>query len=151
MVQLWLVLFTSYHASLALQTGGEPLGGIKKKKKKKSKAPADGGEHAEGPPAEGLLDGADVAEGVTKLRPVTTTAGKAAKPGAVSILSGKNYEEEFASEIQKGQTGQKKSAPWGSSFVQAPKILHGKYSSPAAFPTASINTSALLPCSVHNP
>lgn len=106
--------------------GGEPLGGIKKKKKKrKAKAAVEDGEQAEGAQAEGEAGQPDAPAGSAALRVVTTTAGKAAKPGAVSILTGKNYEEEFASEIQKGQTGQKKSAPWGSSFVPAPKILHG--------------------------
>ena len=111
---------------MCFDLGGEPLGGIKKKKKKRTKASADDGDHAEGALTEGQPAGGEPAAGETNLRPVTTTAGKAAKPGAVSILSGKNYEEEFASEIQKSQTGQKKSAPWGSSFVPAPKILHGE-------------------------
>ncbi len=40
--------------------------------------------------------------------------------------AGKNYDEEFASEIEKGRTGQVKNTPWGSSYAKTPKILHGK-------------------------
>ena len=99
--------------------GGEPLGGVKKRKKKKS-GPDDAAA-----PVQQENSPADESADPAKLRTVTTTAGKAAKPGAVSILSGKSYEEEFASEIRKSETGQKKNTPWGSTFVQAPKILHG--------------------------
>ena len=42
------------------------------------------------------------------------------------MRAGKNYEEEFASEIEKGKTGQVKNTPWGSSYAKTPKILHGK-------------------------
>jgi len=44
----------------------------------------------------------------------------------VHVRAGKNYEEEFASEIEKGKTGQVKNTPWGSSYAKTPKILHGK-------------------------
>ena len=40
--------------------------------------------------------------------------------------TGKNYEEEFATEIEKGRTGQVKNTPWGSSYAKTPKILHGE-------------------------
>jgi len=99
--------------------GGEPLGGVKKRKKKKS-GPDDAAA-----PVQQENSPADESADPAKLRTVRTTAGKAAKPGAVSILSGKTYEEELSSEIRKSETGQKKNTPWGSTFVQAPKILHG--------------------------
>ena len=65
-------------------TGGQVLGDInKKKKKRKVKQPAQLDDEA--------ADGAQAAQDEnpsTALRTVTTTSGKAAKPGAVSILTG---------------------------------------------------------------
>ncbi len=57
----------------------------KKKKRRKVKQPAQLGDEA--------ADGAQAAQDdnpSTALRTVTTTSGKAAKPGAVSILTGKH-------------------------------------------------------------
>ena len=69
-------------------TGGQVLGDINKKRKKKRKAkqPAEPGDEA--------ADGAEAAQDgdpSTALRTVTTTSGKAAKPGAVSILTGMHH------------------------------------------------------------
>ena len=60
----------------------------KKKKKRKVKQPVQPGDEA--------ADGAQAAQDdnpSTALRTVTTTSGKAAKPGAVSILTGMHWAE----------------------------------------------------------
>lgn len=41
-------------------------------------------------------------------------------------MSGKNYEEEFALEMIKVNTGKNKTTPWGSGYAVAPEILHGE-------------------------
>ncbi|DBA73624.1 hypothetical protein WJX79_003261 [Trebouxia sp. C0005] len=86
----------------------------KKKKKKKIKAPeADAEPAAEDVPAEAARAG-----------PTTTTGGKL-DPTAVSVQSGKTYEQEFAPEIERAQTGKSKTTPWGSGYRPAPPLLHG--------------------------
>ncbi|EFN54628.1 expressed protein [Chlorella variabilis] len=50
---------------------------------------------------------------------------EALKASGVSVMSGKNYEEEFALEMAKVKTGKAKATPWGSGYAAAPEILHG--------------------------
>ncbi|KAL4432171.1 hypothetical protein ABPG77_005933 [Micractinium sp. CCAP 211/92] len=50
---------------------------------------------------------------------------EALKAAGVSVMSGKNYEEEFALEMSKAKEGKAKATPWGSGYGRAPEILHG--------------------------
>ncbi|KAL3148999.1 hypothetical protein ABBQ32_001853 [Trebouxia sp. C0010 RCD-2024] len=93
--------------------GGTPW--VEKKKKKKKANVLDTSEQpeAEVTPAETPQSG-----------PTTTTGGKL-DPTAVSVQSGKTYEQEFAPEIERAQTGKSKTTPWGSGYRPAPPLLHG--------------------------
>ena len=67
-------------------------------------------------------------------RSASETAVKAA---GVSVMSGKNYEQEFALEMAKAKEGKAKSTPWGSGYARAPEILHGAVAGAIACPSAS--------------
>lgn len=43
----------------------------------------------------------------------------------MSVMSGKNYEQEFALEMEKAKEGKAKTTPWGSGYAKGPEILHG--------------------------
>lgn len=78
--------------------GGHTLQGVKKKKgKKKSQQQKPDAEQHNG------------------------EEGKAAGVSA----TGKTYEEEFSLEMEKAKEGKVKNTPWGSSYRDAPEILHG--------------------------
>ncbi|GMH43078.1 hypothetical protein BSKO_11000 [Bryopsis sp. KO-2023] len=93
--------------------GGKPL--KKKKKKSKKKLPQE--------TIEALKE-------EQEKNPQPETAAKEGQqssinPTAVSVQSGKAYEEEFSLEMEAAQAGKSRSTPWGSSFAEPPKILHG--------------------------
>ncbi|KAL3133387.1 hypothetical protein ABBQ38_007255 [Trebouxia sp. C0009 RCD-2024] len=90
----------------------------KKKKKKKAKVP----DTSEKPEAEETP--AETPAETPQSGPTTTTGGKL-DPTAVSVQSGKTYEQEFAPEIERAQTGKSKTTPWGSGYRPAPPLLHG--------------------------
>lgn len=91
----------------------------KKKKKKKSKAPE----------VDTLADAQEAGPQEGKAGPTTTT-GKKLDPTAVSVQSGKTYEQEFAPEIERAQAGKSKTTPWGSGYRPAPEVLHGYKTNP---------------------
>ncbi|KAK9830578.1 hypothetical protein WJX81_000428 [Elliptochloris bilobata] len=82
--------------------GGTPWG-VKKKKRKRKDA-EDAGEQLPG---------------------LVGTDGKPISVSAVSVQTGKTYEQEFSLEIEKAKEGKVKNTPWGSSFRAPPQILHG--------------------------
>ncbi|GFH24271.1 uncharacterized protein HaLaN_22034, partial [Haematococcus lacustris] len=93
--------------------GGEPLGGIQKKKAKKPKKVGDVAEVQDGQVEEASASVVD------------PSAPKPVDPAAVNVMSGKKYEEEFEFEKLRRETGKARSTPWGSTYRQAPEILHG--------------------------
>lgn len=98
----------------------------KKKKKKKIKALEGDAEQTTEPgtelPSEPATEEAPTE--TARAGPTTTTGGKL-DPTAVSVQSGKTYEQEFAPEIERAQTGKSKTTPWGSGYRPAPPLLHG--------------------------
>ncbi|GFH18902.1 uncharacterized protein HaLaN_15775, partial [Haematococcus lacustris] len=92
---------------------GEPLGGIQKKKAKKPKKVDDVAEGQDGQVEEASVSAVD------------PSAPKPVDPAAVNVMSGKKYEEEFEFEKLRRETGKARSTPWGSTYRQAPEILHG--------------------------
>ena len=50
---------------------------------------------------------------------------KKANPTAVSVQSGKTYEQEFDFETTRANEGKTKNTPWGCSYRAPPEILHG--------------------------
>lgn len=93
--------------------GGTPWVDKKKRKKKAKVLDISEPPEAEDTPPESAHAG-----------PTTTTGGKL-DPTAVSVQSGKMYEQEFAPEIERAQTGKSKTTPWGSGYRPAPPLLHG--------------------------
>eukprot|EP00775_Hariotina_reticulata_P012558 gene12558-12690_t len=96
--------------------GGAPLKGVIKKKQKKTK------------PSETAEDESEGVEGA-KL-------GTKVDPAAINVQTGKTYEQEFDLEQQRMAKPKVKTTPWGSSYREAPEILHG-YSHKVKGDTAS--------------
>eukprot|EP01025_Chloroclados_australasicus_P024807 TRINITY_DN2487_c2_g1_i1.p4 TRINITY_DN2487_c2_g1~~TRINITY_DN2487_c2_g1_i1.p4 ORF type:complete len:131 (-),score=29.66 TRINITY_DN2487_c2_g1_i1:332-724(-) len=92
--------------------GDSKSGGVKKKKKAKKV------EHKQ---AKDFVDELNQQQD----EPNVTKSEKQVKQEAISIVSGKNYEEEFALEMAKAKEGKTRSTPWGSSFRTPPEVLHG--------------------------
>eukprot|EP00879_Flechtneria_rotunda_P002967 GHRR01003184.1.p1 GENE.GHRR01003184.1~~GHRR01003184.1.p1 ORF type:complete len:129 (+),score=46.39 GHRR01003184.1:327-713(+) len=105
-----------------LLKGGLPLKGVSKKKHKKPKQleTVEEGQHEEDEEVDTRLD----AKG-TKIAPT-----------AINVMSGKSYEQEFDLEQQRMAKPKVKTTPWGSSYREAPEILHG-YSHKVKGDTAS--------------
>lgn len=87
--------------------GGIPLKPIDKKKRKKHKS-VEGTEK----PAEEAG-----AKGGPQKAPVDAAA--------ISVQSGKTYEQEFDFEQKRLKEGKTRTTPWGSTFRAPPEILHG--------------------------
>eukprot|EP00878_Enallax_costatus_P004153 GHUV01004382.1.p2 GENE.GHUV01004382.1~~GHUV01004382.1.p2 ORF type:complete len:121 (+),score=37.86 GHUV01004382.1:250-612(+) len=64
------------------------------------------------------------------------TEGTKVVPGAINVMTGKNYEQEFELEQQRMAQPKVKTTPWGSTYRPAPEILHG-YSHKVKGDTAS--------------
>lgn len=52
-------------------------------------------------------------------------ATKKVDPTAINVMTGKSYEQEFEFEQQRRGAPKVRSTPWGSSYREAPEILHG--------------------------
>eukprot|EP01023_Acetabularia_acetabulum_P059381 TRINITY_DN71367_c0_g1_i1.p2 TRINITY_DN71367_c0_g1~~TRINITY_DN71367_c0_g1_i1.p2 ORF type:complete len:129 (-),score=29.37 TRINITY_DN71367_c0_g1_i1:93-479(-) len=90
--------------------GDKVIGGVKKKKKSKKIV-----ERSE-------IEGEDI---IQTEEPNVTQRDKSVKQDSISIVSGKNYEEEFSLEMAKAKEGKTRSTPWGSTFRAPPTVLHG--------------------------
>ncbi|WIA19691.1 hypothetical protein OEZ85_005619 [Tetradesmus obliquus] len=88
--------------------GGVPLKGKVQKKQKKPKQPQEAAED------EAAAAGDDSSKQVAK---VAATA--------INVQSGKSYEQEFELEVSRMAKPKVKTTPWGSSYREAPEILHG--------------------------
>ncbi|KAL6753165.1 hypothetical protein V8C86DRAFT_2733960 [Haematococcus lacustris] len=95
--------------------GGEPLGGIQKKKAKKPKKVGDVAEGQDGQVEEASASVVD------------PSAPKPVDPAAVNVMSAGGLLGAAWLQFEKlrRETGKARSTPWGSTYRQAPEILHG--------------------------